>query len=261
MSTEKYEVGKQMYKDGVSLTKISKELHISRTHFTKYLKDNGVNIINQQNTSDIYSDIFDVIDTEEKAYWLGFLYADGYIHKTYLELGLKESDLEHIKKFKEFLNTRNKICYRPDTHSYRIIINNKHLTDSLKNKGCIERKSYLVSFPSEDIVPKHLIKHFVRGVVDGDGYVGSKILTLGKIRGRLGLVSAVPDFLEDIRLKMNWHYAKIKKDKRNSTHSIEWGGAYVIDMLDDLYKGANIYLDRKYQKYIDLKTAVAREAT
>lgn len=54
--------------------------------------------------------LFKAIDTEEKAYWLGFLYADGNISKdkNVIELSLKESDIEHLKQYRKFLNLENK---------------------------------------------------------------------------------------------------------------------------------------------------------
>ena len=54
---------------------------------------------------------FKIIDSEEKAYWLGFLYADGCITRFYrneklksmsLELTLQSNDIEHLKKFLKF---------------------------------------------------------------------------------------------------------------------------------------------------------------
>ena len=50
---------------------------------------------------------FDVIDTEEKAYWLGFLYADGNVSNTKNEVGitLQSSDIKHLYKFKTFLKS------------------------------------------------------------------------------------------------------------------------------------------------------------
>ena len=53
------------------------------------------------------SNIFEKIDTEEKAYWLGFLYADGYVdpERGEIILGLAEKYKEHINKFINFLET------------------------------------------------------------------------------------------------------------------------------------------------------------
>ena len=53
------------------------------------------------------SDVFEKIDTEEKAYWLGFLYADGYINekRKFVDIGLKRSDRGHLEKFRQFLES------------------------------------------------------------------------------------------------------------------------------------------------------------
>ena len=58
--------------------------------------------------------IFEKIDTEDKAYWLGFLYADGSVgsKENKIELGLAEQDLHHIEKFRDFIGINNKISYR-----------------------------------------------------------------------------------------------------------------------------------------------------
>ena len=54
---------------------------------------------------------FETIDTEEKAYWLGFLYADGSVssNEDKIELGLAEQDMHHIEKFRDFIGINNKI--------------------------------------------------------------------------------------------------------------------------------------------------------
>ena len=46
-------------------------------------------------------DYFKEIDTEDKSYWLGFLYADGSIHKTKhtMDLVLSINDKEHLYSF------------------------------------------------------------------------------------------------------------------------------------------------------------------
>lgn len=61
--------------------------------------------------------IFENIDTEEKAYWLGFLYADGCVgsKESKVELSLAEKDLRHMEKFRSFIGIENKISYRPNT--------------------------------------------------------------------------------------------------------------------------------------------------
>ena len=115
---------------------------------------------------------FEIIDTEEKAYWLGFLYADGSVSSTdnRIELGLAEKDLNHIEKFKEFIGIPNKISYRPQTKSYRYSFKSIPCKEDLIKHGCVPKKSLILKFPTEEQVPEHLIRHFIRGYFDGDGW-------------------------------------------------------------------------------------------
>ena len=115
---------------------------------------------------------FEIIDTEEKAYWLGFLYADGCVgsKEDKVELGLAEKDLKHIEKFRDFMNITNKISYREKTKSYRMSFRSAKCKQDLIDKGCIPKKSLILDFPNENQVPKHLIRHFIRGYFDGDGW-------------------------------------------------------------------------------------------
>ena len=43
--------------------------------------------------------------------------------------------------------------------------------EALNNKGCVPNKSLTLTFPSKDIVPSNLLRHFIRGYVDGDGCI------------------------------------------------------------------------------------------
>ena len=49
--------------------------------------------------------IFDNIDNEEKAYWLGFIVADGYLNldKHMLRIKLGHKDKQHLIKFINFI--------------------------------------------------------------------------------------------------------------------------------------------------------------
>ena len=69
------------------------------------LQENGIEVINYQNLTKFNENVFDSIDTEEKAYWLGFIFADGYISLkgNSFELSLKGSDSEHLDKFNKFM--------------------------------------------------------------------------------------------------------------------------------------------------------------
>ena len=71
-----------------SIGKISDKYGLNRKTLTKYLKNEGIEITKKNDFANCYEEAFDIIDTEEKAYWLGFMYADGYITKNNYTIGL-----------------------------------------------------------------------------------------------------------------------------------------------------------------------------
>ena len=179
-----------LYKKGISLTKLAKQFHTSREYLSKHLKELGVEIINRQNETKFNENVFDIIDTEEKAYWLGFIYADGYISSSPLnpnkksryafELSLSAKDTEHLYKFNKFMGSNKdnvkiskvKVNNKEFTRCRWSIVN-KHLWFTLYKLGCIPNKSLILKFPKLSIFlnPKNLVKHFVRGYIDGDGCI------------------------------------------------------------------------------------------
>lgn len=256
------------YLNGNSVLSLSKKYGYKYDKTVTIIKNanitiRGNDIYSKKYTNDSY--VFDKIDTEEKAYWLGFLYADGYVsninsHKNFnVELGLQKQDKTHLEKFKAFLNTRNKIVYKEATQSFKITINNKQLHSDLIQKGCIPNKSNLIRFPDNNILPDDLIRHFVRGYIDGDGWIGMR-MQKNNVIGRLGITSGSIEMLRDIIEKCKWQQMAIVKDKRSSsTYNVLWTNGQVIEMLDFLYKDSTIYLDRKYNKYKELKNAVLNQ--
>lgn len=117
--------------NGKTLTTLQKETGITRQCLSENFKRMGIEITNSQNKIKFDQHIFDEIDTEEKAYWLGFIFADGYIEKQSekkhygFELSLKLSDKEHLEKFSQFIQYKNLV--RTDSYRARCIFTNKHL--------------------------------------------------------------------------------------------------------------------------------------
>ena len=162
-----------------SLTKIGEKYGIERHSFSRRLKELGITVINHQNKTKFNEHIFDVIDDEEKAYWLGFIFADGYISNSgnKFELSLKVSDMSHLEKFNLFMEgNKNKVkinkvtCGKVICERCRWSISNKHLRETLISLGCVPNKSLILKFPDKSIFSdESLIRHFIRGYVDGDG--------------------------------------------------------------------------------------------
>jgi len=123
---------------------------------------------------------FETINTKDKAYFLGLLYADGNIYKTLptlkhkkvrkrLQIFLNAEDKYILELFSNYLDYKGKL-YK-DRKGYRFLIHNDKIVSDLENLGICERKSLILKFPTEEQVPSHLIHHFIRGYFDGDGCI------------------------------------------------------------------------------------------
>lgn len=235
-----------MYSNGDSIAKIAKHYEVGTSCIKRILKKNNVNIINRQNVAKMNESVFEVIDSEEKAYWLGFIYADGYISNGEFGVHLSIKDEEHIKKLKSFLEFTGNIRYKKGTQSCGIAFRNKKIIGDLKKLGVVERKSKVLTFPTEAQVPQYLIRHFIRGYVDGDGYVGFNKKGLCRLS-----ILGTESMLDGIIKAMGFKKLKIRKANKNGcdeVKEIEWGGLYVFDYLSQLYNDSTIFLDRKQSK-------------
>lgn len=244
---EKYNLGLKMYLEGVSTARISKELKISRSRFSSYLKNQGIKVNIMPHKKKINDDIFEKIDSEEKAYWLGFLYADGSISsgkRNDIELSLQLSDKEHLQKFKDFIGFEGKLIV--DDFRCRVSFKNKKMKQDLIKLGCTPRKSLTLTFPTEEQVPKELTPHFIRGYLDGDGCIvctekHQSIEILG-----------TKNILEGICLNTNIPLERIYKTNCKSNDIFRLVTNKKEDVLtfcDYIYKNSNIYLERKFKKY------------
>lgn len=219
----------------------------------------------------INEDYFKTIDTEEKAYWLGFIMADGTVIKTNqkmtsynrLKLALKLEDEYHLEKFKQCINTTTEIKHYTIKSETSNCSKNKYTycyinCDSIKiandliNLGCIPNKTDKCFIPN---IPQNLIRHFVRGYFDGDGCISVyKDTNTKKLRGEFSITSN-SNILIDIQKILidncNVKETKLHTYKRTKkAASLRYGGKNQIRRIYEyLYKDSTIYLNRKYNNF------------
>ena len=242
-----------------SLTKLGDKYGIKRQIIAKELKNRGYEVVNYQNRLRVQEDIFDNIDTEEKAYWLGFLYADGNISKDRhkIEINLSAKDVDHMIKFKEFLKLENeiRICknYGRGDLQCRLSFRNSRIWNNLNNKGCVPCKSLILTFPDINIFSnKNLVYDFIRGYVDGDGCLymyktRNTINTEVNLVGTESFLNGVKQFLGisgTIRNKSTRNYI-------NRAYQLQYSTANARKVARLLYENSTIYLDRKYNKFLE----------
>lgn len=243
-----------LYESGELTTKeICDKYQISKHKLRTLLKNNGVK--SKSSKKYLYNnDIFENIDSEYKSYWLGFLFADGYVRNrknfgSELKLKLCASDKKHLIKFKNFMTNDNiPIIYEEyrNSKSYKISINSKKIVSDLMNKGCVNKKSKIIEFP--EFISEELLSHFIRGYFDGDGsisYSGRHI--------NLNFVCGSKIFLEKLSLflslKTNCKIANLVGSSENYKYLSYSSKDDLYKLYDYLYNNANIFLDRKKEKY------------
>ena len=249
----------EMYEGGKSAVEIARIYNCSHKTILEILYNADVEIRDASNNRrklSLNDDCFDIIDTEEKAYWLGFLYADGSVCGNDISLTLHSQDSEHIEKFKQFTNyggiTRVYSNKGLDTLYCRVTIVNKHLSETLKAQGCVERKSLILKYPKG--LAKELHRHFIRGYFDGDGCIG-----YSKVRDRYVInLLGTKEFLEEVNnifkdnLGIVIKSPKIAKKPNKNVYQFCYGAYMDIEkILKFLYEDSNIYLERKYKRYKD----------
>lgn len=217
------------------------------------MKDRGKNITFDEN-------YFECVDTEDKAYFLGFISADGSVSQRtknckVLNIHIHQQDIDVLEKFKIAINfsgdfslcsSRSNMCTM-FCHSVKIV-------DDLAKYNVVPNKTKTLKFP---ILPDNLIHHYMRGYFDGDGCVSihkDKRRQNGD-RGQINMVSASYDFIKEyINILVNNCNVKnnqISDRKTNgSYYVIDWGKlSDVENIYYFLYKDAITYLDRKKDKY------------
>lgn len=188
--------------------------------------------------------LFKVIDSEVKAYLLGFLYADGSVYKTNVRLVLHKRDDVIVKKLAQLLNMEESIRYRDN---YIILgIKSKILSEALREMGCVENKSLKLNFPSSNIVPLVYINHFIRGYFDGDGcaHIQKNGTLICQMVGTMKFLKGIKSILKTCNIKT---YIYSPKQHKVSTLRISTSDNFKFKSF--LYNKASIYLNRKYQKF------------
>ncbi len=200
-------------------------------------------------------DYFSMIDTEEKAYWLGFIYADGNVNKVKntLTINLQAGDKKHLEKLNKCLEGNYSVKVTEDIRgdktywNARLSVYSTKLVKDLINKGVVPNKTSVIVFPT---IQNDLVRHFIRGYFDGDGTVCERKHKKGPSDLACFFTCGNHAFLESIRkiLFENNINSYIVQTNENKVYLSLAGLQNPDNFLKYIYKDATIYLDRKFEK-------------
>lgn len=250
-----------LYQNGTNQNELANKYGCSRKAITNVLKRNGVakrTVSEAYRTNNINDYYFDEIDNQDKAYILGFLYADGcntsYYDKFHYDISMTlQLDDKYIlddmckrmgmdRDAKIIINSTNRKPYA------RMEIMNKHMVYQLDRFGVVPNKTRKTRFPywlCEDLYP-----HFIRGLLDGDGSI-PKRLDRVHFCGSSGLMNDLADIINS-----KFGYRPTVGNYKNSD-----GISYIqlcgvkkrLEFLDWVYRDADMKLIRKYDLYLEMK--------
>lgn len=236
-----------------SLTKIGNKYGVKRQTLSKHLYSMGYDVVNYQNRLRCDENVFDKIDTEEKAYWLGFLFADGNISKygNKLEVNLSSKDYSHLEKLRIFLKYEHKIriCKQSSNAKGREIcrlsLRNKKIWNDLNDLGCVPNKTLIAKFPE---IRLDLARHMIRGYCDGDGSLGIYIAKDHTHSCQICFTSGSINIIEyiDKFFGIKSYLRKRLGESGNYTYWLKYSGLNARKVSRILYENSSIYLDRKY---------------
>lgn len=203
---------------------------------------------------------FKVIDSCEKAYWLGFLYADGYIvnnktNRNY-ELGIElnindiqvlkdfNKALVNVHKIQEKINKKNFNGYTYKTHTCILRVYSKQIVEDLMKLNILPNKTYKKEYPKCD----KYFYDFLRGFLDGDGcvYKNKNVLYVKFTNSNYNFLKYIKNRVED-DMKINMSIYK-ENDNKYNLYATKKEDCKKI--LEKLYEVKNCQkLDRKYELY------------
>lgn len=197
--------------------------------------------------------------TEESAYILGYIWADGTLtmNKGSLHVSITSNDKEILEKMNDAMCSEYKIT--ADRGAFVTGFRKPHMIERLIELGLIERKSKAIEFP--DCIPNEHIHHFIRGYFDGNGHftyelhkpgkrrlvsgftIGSESFGLGliKVLSQLGLREAPLKYVDRRGNGGHGEYYQLKYFQRDTKKLYEL-----------MYNGSTLFMERKKKLYDDV---------
>ena len=191
--------------------------------------------------------IFDEINSQEKAYWLGFILADGYLNtdRHMLRIKLGNKDKHHLEKFIQFINGSQDML-KSEQHNitgntqWYVSCYSKEICDALLALKVEQAKSGHEQIPPIDQI---YYRSFIRGLWDGDGFIRENLKGIGLV-GSYECMTFVQQYFKnkfEIKpLKIYEHYNTYKIEYRSTKKTIP-------TIISHLYQDNDIALDRKME--------------
>lgn len=151
---------------------IGKKFNCSKQTITRVLKQNNIKTYKTNRKYKMNQNYFNKIDSNDKAYWLGLLTADGSVTlKDAITISLQRNDKYLIELFSKYLNSSylikdNESLTKSGKTSYMstLYMTSKIMTKDLRDLGLNHNKTLKEIYPNID---DKYFSSYIRGLIDG----------------------------------------------------------------------------------------------
>lgn len=244
----------------MSFEEMAKSLNVSKRSFPRVLQEQGINTRLKNRYTIEHEDYFEQIDTEFKAYILGFIFADGFVgtHNDFC-MALSHNCDDNLRILERL---RNEIGITLDIKhyvskdgvgSYTLKFSNRKIVDALNKLGVFTCKSLIDKHVP--VLPNELYCHFIRGYFDGNGTIYSYYDNYDNRRRIVFSIMGTPIFINEIKeiLVKQCNIKRVSSKKvRNieGLYSFEYKGIKSITQIKNyLYNEATIYINYKHDRF------------
>lgn len=239
-------------KQGKTQQEIGDILGYTRKTIRRVLKENDIPTNIRRVNRTLNEEYFMTINNPSKAYLVGLLFADGSIaesngRETSISIQLLTEDINLLEFFKAEINSLGIIHNNKDGTSRFSIRSNKMAKD-LSQYNVIPSKTYVIKELPKNI-PTEYYLDFLRGYIDGDGslYFSNNSFHLSITSHFIELIQ---DYINIVSNILHVDLSTRLPTRYNNVAKFTLNGKQAVLFADLLYKNANIYCKRKYNKYL-----------
>ena len=237
------------YQQGFSMKNIADNSSLTERGIHKILLENNIVIRGLNNKGNRVEDYFSIIDTPEKAYLLGIIQTDGSVRITNKNAALTITQHKDYAWYIEdmLLNFSDKVCNTKDRNCRQLQIGSKTIVNDLINLGIVPNKTKVQTDDNINTfwssIPEEFKGDFIRGCIDGDGYVTFFTQKSAKNEScNIGFCSIkeilIDKIIEFINTKFNY---RCGKNKDGDVYKL-----YITDREKAIKIGTYLYTNFKY---------------
>ncbi len=252
----------------MTIAAVGKEFNLSSPTISKILKDVSRYSKARLNNPNMDERFFQVIDREDKAYFLGLLISDGNVfienesstanRQASISITLDLKDEYILNAFKQAVKANTSIGH-DGRGCGQVAVRSNLMAQDLSMYGIIPRKTYTTYLPSN--IPSNMMRHVIRGIFDGDGSIIAKINPNDTHNRFLHAISfcGTHNLMEDLS-----SYITDKLNLKQKPKVYDYKDKFLSDIKiqnkDDMYvfgewmyNGSTLFLTRKKEIYENFK--------